>query len=142
MQHAQPSGGLKPPEAASVRFIDYEWVLYLSWPLPVRNRGAERAFADPVRHATYCPAAFELANHFSEWAGFECDYDLLPAKATRRDFIREYLQAHSKLKRGEHLQGSSDESAMPPERHQVAEAEVNELMDEVDSFRGFPGFYW
>ncbi|RMJ09206.1 hypothetical protein CDV36_011176 [Fusarium kuroshium] len=97
----------EPTEAASVRFIDYE-------------------------HATYCPRAFELANHFAEWTGFECDYTLLPTRSTRRAFIREYL---SEIDR---LQQDGDNAHIPS----VSEAQVNHLMAQVDSFRGFPGFYW
>ncbi|EEU37151.1 uncharacterized protein NECHADRAFT_37289 [Fusarium vanettenii 77-13-4] len=68
----------EPTEAASVRFIDYE-------------------------HATYCPRAFELANHFAEWTGFECDYSLLPTRLTRRDFIHEYLAEIARLQQdGDH----------------------------------------
>ncbi|EWC44150.1 hypothetical protein DRE_06975 [Drechslerella stenobrocha 248] len=39
---------------------------------------------------------FDIANHFSEWTGFDCDYNLIPVT----------------------------------------------VMDEVDLFRGLPGFYW
>ncbi|KAF7543812.1 hypothetical protein G7Z17_g10437 [Cylindrodendrum hubeiense] len=95
---------------ASVRFIDYE-------------------------HSTYCPRAFELANHFAEWTGFECNYNLLPTRSTRREFIREYLQTHHNINNGQDGTASSHAS-------QVAEAEVNQVMADVDLFRGFPGFYW
>ncbi|RSM04295.1 hypothetical protein CEP52_006937 [Fusarium oligoseptatum] len=97
----------EPTKTASVRFIDYE-------------------------HATYCPRAFELANHFAEWTGFECDYTLLPTRSTRRAFIREYL---SEIDR---LQQDGDNAHIPS----VSEAQVDNLMAQVDSFRGFPGFYW
>ncbi|RTE72682.1 hypothetical protein BHE90_012891 [Fusarium euwallaceae] len=97
----------EPTKTASVRFIDYE-------------------------HATYCPRAFELANHFAEWTGFECDYTLLPTRSTRRAFIREYL---SEIDR---LQQDGDNAHIPS----VSEAQVDNLMTQVDSFRGFPGFYW
>ncbi|KAJ4328634.1 hypothetical protein N0V84_000993 [Fusarium piperis] len=97
----------EPTETASVRFIDYE-------------------------HATYCPRAFELANHFAEWAGFECDYTLLPTRSTRRGFIHQYL---SEIDR---LQQDGDHAHVPS----ISEAQVDHLMDQVDAFRGLPGFYW
>ncbi|KAF5005858.1 hypothetical protein FDECE_7716 [Fusarium decemcellulare] len=106
-------------DVASVRFIDYE--------------------------------AFELANHFAEWAGFDCDYSLLPTTSTRRDFVREYLRALSDISRqqqNDNDDGTSTSSSgaddvprsadLPP----VTEAEVDSLMDQVDAYRGFPGFYW
>ncbi|KAK0740108.1 kinase-like domain-containing protein [Schizothecium vesticola] len=88
-------------KAATARFIDYE-------------------------HATYCPQAFELANHFAEWAGFECDYTKLPTRAARRGFVRVYLEAYSEFAAGA----------------TVTDCEIDEIMDQVDAFRGFPGFYW
>ncbi|EWG54506.1 hypothetical protein FVEG_12713 [Fusarium verticillioides 7600] len=91
-------------DVASVRFIDYE-------------------------HATYCPRAFELANHFAEWAGFDCDYNLLPKTSTRRAFIEEYLTIHAELCREHNIPTVND-------------AAVDHLMRQVDDHRGFPGFYW
>ncbi|KAM0244085.1 hypothetical protein ACHAP5_006567 [Fusarium lateritium] len=102
-------------DVAAVRFIDYE-------------------------HATYCPRAFELANHFAEWTGFECDYNLLPSTSTRRAFVREYLEARADLSRerqdaATHLPGKTDVSA-------ITDDDVETLMRQVDDYRGFPGFYW
>ncbi|KAG9506298.1 hypothetical protein J7337_003281 [Fusarium musae] len=91
-------------DVASVRFIDYE-------------------------HATYCPRAFELANHFAEWAGFDCDYNLLPKTSTRRAFIEEYLTIHAEMCREHNIPTVND-------------AAVDHLMRQVDDHRGFPGFYW
>ncbi|KAH7159498.1 kinase-like domain-containing protein [Dactylonectria estremocensis] len=103
----------------SIKFIDYE-------------------------HATYCPPAFELANHFAEWTGFDCDYNLIPTTSTRRDFIREYLQTRQDLSKGQDdtdlSKGRDGTEIVVPSR--VAEAEVERVMSEVDAFRGFPGFYW
>jgi ethanolamine kinase len=82
------------PPSSPVHFIDYEY-------------------------AVPCPPAFDLANHFSEWAGFDCDYTLLPTRQIRREFIREYLRSYS----------------------QYAGTEV-ELMVAIDRYRGMPGFYW
>lgn len=77
-------------------------------------------------YAVPCPPAFDLANHFSEWGGFECDYNMLPTRATRRAFIGEYCQSFSRHK--------STKCA--------TETEIEGLLAEVDRFRGIPGFYW
>lgn len=87
------------------------------------------------RHATYCPRAFELANHFAEWAGFQCDYNLLPTTSTRLAFIRDYLQTHHDIVR----ERDGADGSLPS---RVTQAEVDRVMAEVDTFRGFPGFYW
>ncbi|KAI1373625.1 ethanolamine kinase [Hypoxylon crocopeplum] len=80
-------------------------------------------------YATPSPAAFDLANHFAEWGGFECDYNVLPTRAQRLEFIREYVHTYFSLLPGK--PDSIDE-----------EAEAQKLLTEVDIFRGVPGFYW
>ena len=35
--------------------------------------------------------AFDIGNHFHEWAGFECEWDQFPSEATQRAFIARYL---------------------------------------------------
>jgi ethanolamine kinase len=89
-------------ENVSVSFIDYEY-------------------------AIPSPAAFDIANHFAEWGGFDCDYTVLPTRSQRREFIREYVRAYFQHK---------DDSMVD------VEGEVSKLVDEVDVFRGVPGFYW
>lgn len=76
-------------------------------------------------YSTPAPAAFDLANHLAEWGGFECDYNVLPTRRVRRSFLREYLRSTST-----HLNRT------------YTEADVDELFDQVDLFRGVPGFYW
>lgn len=101
-RRSSSSNGSEEPEtaAASVSFIDYEY-------------------------STPAPAAFDIANHFAEWGGFDCDYSVLPTRRVRRNFLREYLRSTST-----HLNRTH------------TEAEVEELFEQVDRFRGVPGFYW
>lgn len=100
----RPTGATSPNAIQSVSFIDYEY-------------------------ATPSPAAFDIANHFAEWGGFDCEHDLLPTRSQRLDFIREYIRSYySHLGSGE---SSIDE-----------EEQVQNLFAEVDIFRGIPGFYW
>ena len=87
--------------AESVSFIDYEY-------------------------ATPCPAAFDIANHFAEWGGYDCDYDMLPTRDVRREFLQEYLHAYSTYSR-------SDVEVL---------AQLNSLAQDVDRYRGMPGLYW
>jgi ethanolamine kinase len=92
--------GCNPP-TVSVSFIDYEY-------------------------ATPSPAAFDLANHFAEWAGYDCDYASVPTRPQRQAFVSEYIRTYIELS-GEPLD---------------QEEETRKLMNEVDVFRGLPGFYW
>jgi ethanolamine kinase len=80
-------------------------------------------------YATPSPAAFDMANHFAEWGGFDCDFSVLPTRSQRLDFIRHYVAAYFSW-----LQPSMPAAAV--------EAEAQKLFAEVDMFRGVPGFYW
>ncbi|KAK3394566.1 kinase-like domain-containing protein [Podospora didyma] len=101
------TGGVTNGDKAteSVTFIDYEY-------------------------ATPSPAAFDIANHFAEWGGFDCDFSVLPTRAQRREFITEYVHAYFSILE-ENPTDPVDEAA-----------EVERLFSEVDLFRGVPGFYW
>lgn len=101
----QPRSSSTSPNAPEiVSFIDYEY-------------------------ATPSPAAFDIANHFAEWGGFDCDFNLLPTKSQRLDFIREYIRSYF----AQLGQQKTDEEL---------EAESQVLFAEIDVFRGIPGFYW
>ena len=76
-------------------------------------------------YATPCPAAFDIANHFSEFGGFDCDYNMLPTKSIRRQFLADYLES---------FQAHSDKP--------LPDNMLDALYDEVDRYRGMPGFYW
>jgi ethanolamine kinase len=89
------------PTTRSVSFIDYEY-------------------------ATPSPAAFDIANHFAEWAGYDCDYTKVPTRAQRHAFISEYIRTYIELS-GEPLDHAD---------------ETQKLFAEVDVFRGVPGFFW
>lgn len=77
-------------------------------------------------YATPSPAAFDIANHFAEWAGYDCDYSLIPTCSVRRGFIEEYVQSYSK-----HANLDTNQQDA-----------VEKLYKDVDRFRGIPGFYW
>ncbi|KAF4980950.1 hypothetical protein FZEAL_3145 [Fusarium zealandicum] len=77
-------------------------------------------------YATPSPAAFDVANHFAEWAGYECDYSAVPRQDQRLAFVKEYIKMYFSLT-GEAV--NEDD-------------EVRKLMEEVDAYRGVPGFYW
>jgi ethanolamine kinase len=95
-----------PPPTATVSFIDYEY-------------------------ATPAPATFDIANHFAEWGGFDCDFSVLPTRAQRRDFLAAYISSLTSF-------GPSAAAAHGPDE----EARLRALMAQVDRFRGAPGFYW
>jgi len=95
-----PSSASSDDPIATVSFIDYEY-------------------------ATPTPAAFDIANHFAEWGGFDCDFSVLPTRTQRRDFLTNYLASYNSF-----LDRAFQQS------------DLEQLFDDVDLFRGAPGFYW
>ena len=87
-------------------------------------------------YATPSPAAFDIANHFAEWVGFDCDYSKLPTVSQRRAFVNEYIRTYFELTSD---QLPSQANSKPSE---ALACEAQRLFDEVDLFRGLPGFYW
>ncbi|CEJ58869.1 Putative Ethanolamine kinase [Penicillium brasilianum] len=87
---------------APVNFIDYE-------------------YAVPAQ------AAFDIANHLAEWIGYDCDYNMIPTRSVRRQFLTEYTKSYCE-NRG--LDASSQAEI------------VDRLYQDVDRFRGIPGLYW
>ena len=75
-------------------------------------------------YATPCPAAFDIANHFAEWGGYDCDHKMLPTKSIRRRFLKDYLQSYK---------AHCDTP--------ICDEILDVLFEEVDRYRGMPGFY-
>ncbi|KAJ2575367.1 hypothetical protein GGH19_003062 [Coemansia sp. RSA 1807] len=70
-------------------------------------------------YANYNYRGFDIANHFCEYAGFECDYTRYPSKQVQMEWFKEYL--------------GSDEDAGP---------EALELFEEVRVFELASHYYW
>ena len=51
------------------------------------NRIILIAFLDNFEYSSYNYRAFDLANHFNEWCGFDCDWSQFPNEETQRKFI-------------------------------------------------------
>lgn len=81
-------------------------------------------------YAAPAPAAFDIANHFAEWGGYNCDYNMLPTRAVRRDFIQKYVTSYERYAKDQ------------VEANGGRDAVVEKLFHDVDRYRGIPGFYW
>ncbi|KAG5368375.1 putative ethanolamine kinase A [Yarrowia sp. C11] len=79
------------------------------------------------------PRAFDLANHFMEWQGFDCVVELIPEPSVSNPVMRtwaaQYLQSLAYF--ADQTQPSS-----------VSEAAVDSLITEIATWWGMPGFYW
>lgn len=107
-RHAPGSNDELAPDDRPVCFIDYEY-------------------------STPSPAAFDISNHFAEWAGFDCDHGAVPTKSQRREFLKHYVASFyfNAISEGDNLAMEID-----------MRAAIDQLYDQVDEFRGIPGFYW
>jgi ethanolamine kinase len=89
------------------------------------DRDSLRVSFIDYEYATPCAAAFDIANHFAEWGGYDCDYNMLPTISVRRQFLTDYLDAYK----------AHSDRPLPDNMLDV-------LYHEVDRYRGMPGFYW
>uniref|UniRef100_A0A8C3NNT4 ethanolamine kinase n=1 Tax=Cyanoderma ruficeps TaxID=181631 RepID=A0A8C3NNT4_9PASS len=96
-----------------VRFIDYEYTGY-----------------------NY--QAFDIGNHFNEFAGVkEVDYGLYPSKETQLQWLHSYLQAYKEL-----TQGRPGDTQGRPGDTQVSQEELETLYVQVNKFSLASHFLW
>ncbi|KAL2725660.1 ethanolamine kinase 1 isoform X1 [Vespula squamosa] len=68
--------------------------------------------------------AFDIANHFIEFAGIESpDYSLYPEESLQKAWLKIYLQSYNKV-------------------NNVLESEINQLYDQVNKFVPLTHFFW
>jgi ethanolamine kinase len=84
-------------------------------------------------YSTPGPAAFDISNHFAEWAGFDCEHEFVPTKSQRRDFLRYYVGSFR-------YHSISDDDTMAIDIN--FQADIDQLYNQIEDFRGVPGFYW
>jgi ethanolamine kinase len=84
-------------------------------------------------YSTPGPAAFDISNHFAEWAGFDCEHEFVPTKSQRRDFLRYYVGSFR-------YHSISDDDTMAIDID--FQADTDQLYNQIEDFRGVPGFYW
>uniref|UniRef100_A0A453KUM5 ethanolamine kinase n=1 Tax=Aegilops tauschii subsp. strangulata TaxID=200361 RepID=A0A453KUM5_AEGTS len=81
----------------------------------------EKLYFIDFEYGSYSYRGFDIANHFNEYAGFECDYNLYPDKDVQYHFFRNYL------------------SDRPSE---VQEQDLDALYTETNTFRLASHLYW
>lgn len=89
---------LPSSEKNPIQFIDYEYML-------------------PA------PRAFDIANHFAEWQGFDCNRALIPEPSSANPVMVLWCKGYL-----------NDPLAL--------ELEINSLIHEISCYYGMPGFYW
>ncbi|ODV82088.1 ethanolamine kinase [Suhomyces tanzawaensis NRRL Y-17324] len=83
---------------------------------------------NPIKFIDYeymlpAPRAFDIANHLAEWQGFQCDRSRIPTPEPNNPTLTKWVKGYL-----------NNENA--------TSEEVNELIQEISTFYGLPGFYW
>ncbi|KAG8056872.1 hypothetical protein GUJ93_ZPchr0002g25962 [Zizania palustris] len=52
----------------------------------------EKLYFIDFEYGSYSYRGYDIANHFNEYAGYDCDYNLYPDKDSQYHFFRNYLQ--------------------------------------------------
>ncbi|KAF0913953.1 hypothetical protein E2562_025367 [Oryza meyeriana var. granulata] len=55
----------------------------------------EKLYFIDFEYGSYSYRGYDIANHFNEYAGYDCDYSLYPEKDSQYHFFRNYLQPDS-----------------------------------------------
>ncbi|KAG0039641.1 Ethanolamine kinase 1 [Gryganskiella cystojenkinii] len=85
------------------------------------------AFFIDYEYGSYSFRAFDIANHFNEMCGFECEYENYPSRPVQLQWLRTYLEATNRVKN---------------EASVVTDEEVEQLYREVNKFALASHFYW
>uniref|UniRef100_A0A0D9XE38 ethanolamine kinase n=1 Tax=Leersia perrieri TaxID=77586 RepID=A0A0D9XE38_9ORYZ len=56
------------------------------------NDFEEKLYFIDFEYGSYSYRGYDIANHFNEYAGYDCDYSLYPDKDSQYHFFRNYLQ--------------------------------------------------
>ncbi|XP_009874330.1 PREDICTED: ethanolamine kinase 2, partial [Apaloderma vittatum] len=97
----------------------------------IYNRTQEHVRFIDYEYTGYNYQAFDIGNHFNEFAGVkEVDYRLYPSKETQLQWLRSYLQAYKQLTQGD--QGGVG----------VSEEELEILYVQVNKFSLASHFLW
>ncbi|KAG5360156.1 putative ethanolamine kinase A [Yarrowia sp. B02] len=79
------------------------------------------------------PRAFDLANHFMEWQGFDCVVELIPEPSPSNPVMRAWAAQY--LESIAYFEGKAEPT-------KVTEEAVDALITEIATWWGMPGFYW
>ncbi|KAG0249344.1 hypothetical protein BG011_009397 [Mortierella polycephala] len=91
----------------------------------IYNEAQDDAFFIDYEYGSYSYRAFDIANHFNEWCGFECEYENYPSKDVQYKWLRSYLEVGRTESDGD-----------------VPEEDVKQLYREVNKFALASHFYW
>jgi len=78
------------------------------------------------KYSCYNYRAYDIANHFNEWCGFDFNWEILPNEDTQRRFLKVYLEAFYDNKKNEN----------------DLEKEIDKLIEDIKWFDLACNYYW
>lgn len=95
---------------------------------PIRDDALPDRASNQIQFIDYeymmpAPRAFDIANHLAEWQGFLCDRSAIPDPSPNNPLLVKWVKAYL-----------NNEDA--------TESQVSDLILEIATFYGLPGFYW
>ncbi|KDP32383.1 hypothetical protein JCGZ_13308 [Jatropha curcas] len=86
------------------------------------NDDENKLYFIDFEYGSYSYRGYDIANHFNEYAGYDCDYSLYPSKDEQYHFFRHYLQ--------------------PDKPHEVSDRDLEALYIEANTFMLASHFFW
>ncbi|KAJ7956668.1 Choline/Ethanolamine kinase [Quillaja saponaria] len=86
------------------------------------NDEEEKLYLIDFEYGSYNYRGYDIGNHFAEYAGYDCDYSLLPNKDEQYHFFRHYLQ--------------------PGRPHEVPDRDLEKLYLEANMYVLAAHLYW
>ncbi|XP_061374829.1 probable ethanolamine kinase isoform X1 [Gastrolobium bilobum] len=86
------------------------------------NHEEDKLYFIDYEYASYNYRGYDIGNHFAEYAGFECDYDLYPNMNEQYHFFRHYIQ--------------------PDRPHEVSEKDLETLYVEANTYALASHLFW
>ncbi|NXQ55406.1 EKI2 kinase, partial [Anthoscopus minutus] len=111
----------------------------------IYDRTRERVRFIDYEYTGYNYQAFDIGNHFNEFAGVkEVDYGLYPSKEMQLQWLHSYLQAYKELTQGHpgDTQGHPGDTQGHPGDTQVSKEELETLYVQVNKFSLASHFLW
>ncbi|KAL6974242.1 ethanolamine kinase [Sarracenia purpurea var. burkii] len=86
------------------------------------NDDEEKLYFIDFEYGSYNYRGFDIGNHFNEYAGYDCDYNLYPNKDEQYHFFRHYLE--------------------PEKPHEVSDEDLEALYTETSTYMLASHLYW
>ncbi|KAG6553521.1 hypothetical protein Mapa_004433 [Marchantia paleacea] len=88
------------------------------------NDETDKLYLIDFEYSSYNYRGYDIANHFNEYAGFDCDYSLYPSKDVQYFFFRHYL------------------NGLSSQKVEITEADLSKLYIETNCYALASHIYW